>query len=707
MNTPRYLLCLPAALLLTDLRAQSPGTDETVQLSEFRVSSTTDRGYVATQAAGATRTNTPLIELAHTVNVLNAGFIADTGAAKLYDALRYVSNVTGGDVRNDGDFGQPALGVRGFAINRMRDGMNVTSASALVELSGYERVEAVKGASAVQLGSSNPGGILNYVPKTPLFRPRTEIVGQFGSDRFYRGSVDTTGPLSSRGNVRTAYRVVVSGEDSESFMDYHNRKLSFAQIGFAVRVSRDTQIVARFETQQERTRESIGMPYAYYVNATVTPQPVLLNLPIGFYRGEPDDRKKAYTHILDVAAETRLSDGWSLNFKSYGARAFTDRRETFILNPGATTPITAWSRGTQRIPSLTRALAAEANLIGNIDLGATKHRLLAGLTTLGNKGSGTNERWDRGTINPFAPAYGVVPLGVKQVNLSSSSTNTYYGFYLQDQVKLLGDRLLATVGGRWDHAANTGVNRISNVTTANTTEKWSPRYSLLYRVTPALSLYASYNESFQPAPAGTDIRGNRFQPLEGLQYEAGGKVSFFDGRLSGNFAAYEIKLENALTQDRTAPGFSVQGGVTSSMGYEADLAWSPRPNLQLIGGFGVNKFRRNAEIEAPLAGRQEPLWQYKASLWGKYDLRDGPWKGFGFGVGVIRESERHGEFDRRFRVPGYTVVNGLVSYDWARYSAAVNVENVLDERYVLRIEEARLANFGAPLSFKLTLSARF
>lgn len=708
MKNPALTL-LAAAFVAASVPAQTPPLvpEDPIQLSEFRVNSTTDRGYVATQAAGATRTNTPLIELAHTVNVLNAEFVKDTGAEKLYDALRYVSNVTGGDVRNDGDFGAPALGVRGFAINRMRDGMNVTSASALVELSGYERIEAVKGASAVQLGSSNPGGILNYVPKTPLFRPRTEILAQLGSDNFYRGSIDTTGPLFSRGSTRTAYRVVVSAEDSESFMDYHNRDLLFIQTGLAVHVGRDTQIVFRFETQQETTRESIGMPYAYFVNSVITPQPILMNLPIGFYRGETDDRKKAYTHILDLTADTRLSDQWSLNFKAYGARASTDRLETFILNPTATTPITAWVRGTQRIPSLTRALAAEGNLLGNFDIGSTKHRFLAGLTTLGNEGAGTNERWNRGTINPYAPVYGVTPLGTKTVNLSTESTNNYYGAYVQDQAKFFGERLIATAGVRWDYASNTGLNRITNVTTATNLDKVSPRYSLLYRVVPELSLYGSYNESFQPAPAGTDIRGNRFQPLQGLQYEAGGKFSFLGGKVSGNFAVYEIKLENSITQDRTAPGFGVQGGVTSSNGYEADLAWSPQPGFQVIGSWGMNKFRRNAEIETPLAGREAPMWQYKVALWGKYDWRDGALKGFAAGLGVVHEGERHGEFDRRFRVPGYTVLNGLVSYEWGRYRAALNIENLLDERNLLRIEEARLANFGAPLSFKLSLSARF
>jgi iron complex outermembrane receptor protein len=708
MKNPALTL-LAAAFVAASVPAQTPPLvpEDPIQLSEFRVNSTTDRGYVATQAAGATRTNTPLIELAHTVNVLNTEFVKDTGAEKLYDALRYVSNVTGGDVRNDGDFGAPALGVRGFAINRMRDGMNVTSASALVELSGYERIEAVKGASAVQLGSSNPGGILNYVPKTPLFRPRTEIAAQLASDNFYRGSIDTTGPLFRRGSTRAAYRVVVSAEDSESFMDYHNRDLRFIQTGLAVHVGRDTQIVVRFETQQETTRESIGMPYAYFVNSVITPQPILMNLPIGFYRGETGDRKKAYTHILDLTADTRLNDQWSLNFKSYGARAYTDRLETFILNPGPTTPITAWARGTQRIPSLTRALAAEANLLGNFDLGTTRHRFLAGLTTLGNEGSGTNERWDRGTINPYAPVYGITPLGPKTVNLSTESTNNYYGAYVQDQAKFFRERLIATAGVRWDYAANSGLNRINNVTTATNLDKISPRYSLLYRVVPELSLYGSYNESFQPAPAGTDIRGNRFQPLQGLQYEAGGKFTFLGGKISGNFAAYEIKLENSITQDRTAPGFGVQGGVTSSNGYETDLAWSPQPGFQVIGSWGMNKFRRNAEIETPLAGREAPMWQYKVALWGKYDWLGGALKGFAAGLGVVHEGERHGEFDRRFRVPGYTVLNGLVSYEWGRYRAAMNIENLLDDRNLLRIEEARLSNFGAPLSFKLSLSARF
>lgn len=681
---------------------ESPSPEEAVLMSEFRVSATSDRGYVATQAAGATRASVPLIELAHTVNVLNEEFIKDTGAAKLYDALRYVSNVTGGDVRNDGDFGIGALGVRSFPINRMRDGMNITSASALVELSGYERVELIKGASAVLLGSSNPGGLINYVPKAPRFTRKTELRAEFDDNGHQYGSLDTTGPLLAAGEFKSAYRLVLSGQDSESWMDYHLRKAIFAQLGLVARFGNDTSVTLRFETQQERDRESIGVPYAYYVNPTVTPVPLVWDIPISFYRGELDDFKKAYTHIVDLSAETRIGADWILNFKSYAARAYTDRNETFILNPGPTTPITAWTRQTQRIPRMTRGLAAEINLLGRFQTGVAAHELLMGATFLGKKSTGTNERYSRGTINPLAPVYGV-PLGAKAINLSSETTDNFEGIYLQDRVKLLNDRLILNAGVRWDHSLTTDQNLITNTSSVLRTQKWSPSYSTLYRITSGLSAYASYNENFQPAPPGTTFEGARFQPLQGLQYEAGLKFDFLGGKLSGNLATYQIVLKNSRTPDPRAPGFSVQGGTTSSNGYEADLAWSPRKNVQLIAGVSTSKFRRNAEIEvgAPV-GFEPPLWQPKASFWGRYEFPDGLLQGFAVGVGAVYEGRRHPTFDRRFTVPSYTVVNGLISREWGRYRAALNIENILDERYVPRIEEARQASFGAPLSLKFS-----
>lgn len=713
MKYPVVML-VSTALATLELQAQTVprpvavANEEAVQLSEFRVNSSTDRGYVATQAAGATRANTPLIELAHTVNVLNKELIQDTGAEKLYDVARYLSGITGGDQRNDGDFGAAVFAVRGFAINRQRDGLNVTSAAALVELSGYERVEFVKGASAVQTGSSNPGGVLNYVPKRAFFRNETVLNVQADTDGLLRGTVDANRTLINRDGVRGAIRVVATAEDGESFMDYQYRRMKFGQVGMNFRFGRDTSLLLRVETQQEKGRESVGIPYVFF--SATSPTFRKMNLPIGFYRGEPStDHKNAITTTVDVQAEHRFNADWTANFSGYFARAWTDRAESFLFPPSGNDP-SAWTRGIQLIPSLVKAGAAEFNILGNVAVAGTKHQVLVGLSLLGNDSYSFNERWNyTGSFNPLAPAYGVQTRGPKTVNQSTATTNTYVGGYVQDTARLFDERLILGAGFRWDYNPNSSTNRITNVATDVVNKKVSPRYSALYRLTKEMSVYSSYNQSFQPAPAGTTFEGVRFQPLPAEQYEAGVKHDLFGGKLSGNVAVFQLKQENAITANRLNPGFGVQGGVTMSNGYETDLAWRPLPGWQLIGGFSRFKFRRNSEIEQVVVvpNRLASEFQSRATLWTKYDFREGTFKNLGLGMGVIHEDERFGEADRRFTVPSYTVFNGLVTYRWGRFKAAVNIENIFDQRYVLRIEEARTYNPGAPRALKFSLSATY
>ena len=115
-----------AALLAVNGRAQTTPTTtttttttttEVVELSPFQVVSSTDNGYIATRASGATKTNTPMIELPHSIQVLNSQFIADTNSQTIFQAARYVSNVAGGDARGD-----DAMLIRGFSVSRLRNG---------------------------------------------------------------------------------------------------------------------------------------------------------------------------------------------------------------------------------------------------------------------------------------------------------------------------------------------------------------------------------------------------------------------------------------------------------------------------------------------------------------------------------------------------------------------------------------------------------
>ena len=80
------------SLLRSAAPASAPG-DELVLLKEFVVSDSQNVGYSTTNVIGVTRTNTALIDIPQTVNVLNRQFIEDVQAGELFDAVKYVSGI--------------------------------------------------------------------------------------------------------------------------------------------------------------------------------------------------------------------------------------------------------------------------------------------------------------------------------------------------------------------------------------------------------------------------------------------------------------------------------------------------------------------------------------------------------------------------------------------------------------------------------------
>ena len=156
-------------------------SEEVVQLSPFDVNANTDRGYIATRASGATKTNTPMIELPHSIQVLNSDFIKDTGSETVFQAARYVSNVAGGNQRGD-----DAMLIRGFGVTRLRNGQPYATGNAFTfdEMAAFDRVEVIKGASAVLYGSASPGGLINLVDKRPLAERRSSLSLSAGSHSF-------------------------------------------------------------------------------------------------------------------------------------------------------------------------------------------------------------------------------------------------------------------------------------------------------------------------------------------------------------------------------------------------------------------------------------------------------------------------------------------------------------------------------------------
>ena len=122
--------------------------------------------YTVEEATTATRTDTPLLDIPQSIQVVPQQVIEDQQANRLEDVLRNVSGVSAGDGFGDST---ERFTIRGFAqdttlVNGFRQGAFRQGFPSLERL---ERVEVLKGPASILYGNLEPGGVVNLVTKKP------------------------------------------------------------------------------------------------------------------------------------------------------------------------------------------------------------------------------------------------------------------------------------------------------------------------------------------------------------------------------------------------------------------------------------------------------------------------------------------------------------------------------------------------------------
>lgn len=206
-----------------------------IQLSPFAVNTRSNDGYVSNQATASGRLVQSRQEGGQNVTVVNAVQIAPLSAP---EALHYVAGISGNnDERHSNTFalcGLPVMGAR-------RNGEYTNASWSTPE--AVEQYEVVRGASAVRYGSSQPGGAVSYVTKSPQFRAAGEITtGGFGLSHTGAGELaaDLTGPVKKGLTTdldapsTLADRLMLIGEDREDYrgpgFDYSKRQGVFGKV---------------------------------------------------------------------------------------------------------------------------------------------------------------------------------------------------------------------------------------------------------------------------------------------------------------------------------------------------------------------------------------------------------------------------------------------------------------------------------------------
>ncbi len=296
------------------------------------------------------------------------------------------------------------------------------------------------------------------------------------------------------------------------------------------------------------------------------------------------------------------------------------------------------------------------------------------------------------------------PSGPYRVLLKQKQT----GLYVQDQAQW--DKVLVTLGGRYDWAEQSSFNRDYGNKSDRDDKQFTWRGGVNYLFDNGVTPYFSYSESFEPASL-TDANGDLFAPSKGKQYEVGVKYVPEDRPIVLTGALYQLTKTNNLMADPNNPNFSIEGGEIRARGVELEAKAALSASVNVVGSYTYTDaeyttdttYKGNTPAQVP---------KHMASLWADYTFFDGPLSGLTLGTGGRYTGSSYGDPANSFKVGSYTVVDALVRYDLARVgmagsNVALHVNNLFDREYVASCFNTYGCFWGAERQVVATATFRF
>lgn len=697
MNLKITLLALPLLALAGLSRAQTSNASsatsdkDVVILSPFVVKGEADIGYRATNAMGATKTNTPIQETPQSIQVINQEFIIDQGAISLDDTMRFTSGVSQGtDIRGD------RYSMRGYQTGIPSKDAFRDTGRAPREMSNIERVEVVKGPAAFTFGRTTPGGVINMVLKRPQTKRATTLTGVVGSYDYYRATLDTTGPIDSAGHF--AYRLIGAWEDSNSFRDDFSVKREFITPSILWQITPSTSLRIESEYLHDERTPNRGL---VMLNGRV-PDPIPTSNNYQWEGSRIDSTQ--YNYLVELLH--RFNSHISLRAASRYNNTDEFGYVTNVTGVNATTGL------------LTRSVQRSNDVI--IDNRYTQVELLLTGTTFGlehNVLVGTEIGWNNSdsTVDqaslPAASIYAPNPMLAPGNFNNTSKVNTYSDFksyYLQDQIFLANHTFAILAGARRDEYKQDATNRRVNPATVTHIHGsfTDPRLGVAWYPSKELTFYAMYASSNVP-PTGANPDGRLLKPSVGSIYEAGVKATFLDQRLTSTFALYDVNQDNVGVSDPANPGYKLNVGSRRSIGADLDITYIIANNWTLLASAAYVDGEVTADTTIPVGSPLGNIPDFAATAWMRYDVKSGPLHNFTFGLGYIYSGSTYVDDFGAVKLPSFYRFDGLVRYRWKDLDLSLNLRNLDNHRFYQAAASVYDVQPGIPFTAQLTVRYRF
>ena len=677
----------------------------------------------------AVRSGLKPLDIPQSMQTIDNEIIAQQQAIRLSEVIKNANGVYVGSARGGT---QESFWSRGYdmsANNMFKNGFRYNSGS-IPEVSSLDKVEFLKGGSALLYGNVAPGGILNLITKTPSFKKGGEIAMQTGSFAFYKPSIDFYGPL----NKSIAYRLNASYENSESFREVVKRERYYINPSFLLNISSKTQLTLQGDFMNDDWTPDFG---------TILIGKQIYEVPRGNYYGALWSNGNTKTASASALLNHSFNKNWKLNFNSSYQnydREWKGTERIQITNPNGT-----WSRPLGQNKNLEAILGEQISLQGCFTTGKIKHQTVSGIDYENSVATAhtfvfTPTTYDTINVFTFDPNNQTTTEPNAVNTRKVITTNNRFGIYAQDLISFTQKfKMLAGIRWSWQEAQAATHNFLASPVTISKGIKlkdkaFSPKVGFIYQPDKNASIFASYSNSFTPNTGTTaDLK-----PIEASiidQYEIGVKKDFWNGILSTNITVYQITNSNlAQTAEFKADGVTpntdtnikVLNGETKSKGIEIDITAKPIEGLNITAGYSYNdsRFSKTNIVNGGFieGDRLTRTPANTANLSFFYNIPSGKLKGFSIGAIGNYIGNRLGGWNDQYVVnpttgavtinnrdiplQGYTTIDISVGYTYKKWSILCKLSNITNELNYT-VHENYSVNPIAPRQIMTSLKYKF
>jgi len=704
------------------------------QLSPVVVTGEKGTGYVAKRAMIGGPGGTEEVELKDvpaSINVLTKDLLDDRQVKLISEAARTDASI--GDYYATLGYYEN-LSIRGFPLDlatsfRM-NGMALTGEQNFA-FENKDRVEILKGVSAMQVGASSPGGVINFVTK----RPKDVMSATVGTGE--RGTAYAAVDYGTFLNQEKSLgiRINAAHEDIRPYVKGAEGKRDFASLALDAKISNKTLVQFDLEYQDKSQKGVSGLMLFTDGSRNFVPSGIPADIQLNRYNWVLPTEVKSLNTGLKIDHE--LNENQRIFFHMSRSEVNINDRQAYPF--GCTGPATInppdadyyytkfCSNGNYDVydfrseNELRRNDQIQIGLSTQFNIGQIENHLKYGFSVLQRSIYQGQARYQWvGTDNIYTPVSGISagtdPIGARLKTLSHQQNS----FFIQNDSKI-NQKINLYLNARFIELSDKSFST-SGTALGNLNKNYViPSIGATYKVSPQLTNYFSFSQGIEPGtkPIETSfINAAPLSPRKTDQFEIGTKYSPTSDSLLSTSIFRSSRPNEYVPTDAAVDGYGrypqiYQSGKVVHTGIELSYAQKVSNRLNLVSSaMYVRAIQEGAESSNMNGMQAMGIPHWKSVVFADYLIPD--YENLSVQGGWTYVSSKAVTPENNLQVPGYHKFDaGLKYVDKVGKSKAtyrLNVENLFDKFYWRDVSQTYGSNTlypGVPRIFRATATFDF